>query len=144
MSTHLLTQVKQFWNPGSDLAVDECMARFTGRSNDILTIKSKPISTGFKIWAIAQQGYILHWIWHQKGKGPVGIKPPNRRLNKTNSVVISCLESLPKQPYCVWLDNLFVSNNLLHYLRQNGYGAAGTARTNSGVAQELVKKKNEE
>lgn len=120
------------------------MARFTGRSSDILIIKNKPISTGFKIWAIAQEGYILHWIWHQKVKGPVGIKPPNRRLNKTDSVVISCLEILPKQPYCVWLDNLFVSNSLLHYLRQNGYGAAGTARTNSGMAEELVKKKNEE
>ena len=54
MSTYLLTQVKQFWNLRSDLAVDECMAQFIGRSNNILTIKNKSISTGFKIWAIAQ------------------------------------------------------------------------------------------
>ena len=133
MSTHLLTQVKQFWNPGSDLAVDKCMARFTGWSNDILTIKNKPISIGFKIWVIAQQGYIFHRIWHQKGKGPGGIKPPNRRLNKTNSIIISCLKSLPKQPYYIWLDNLFVSNNLLYYLCQNGYGAADIAYTNSDM-----------
>ena len=86
----------------------------------------------------------MHWISHQKKKGPVGIKPPNRGVNKTNSVVISGFESLSKQLYYVWLDNLFVSNNLLHYLRQNSYRAAGTTRTNLGIAQELVKKKNKE
>ncbi len=72
------------------------MARFTGRSSDIITIKNKPISTEFKIWAIALEEYILHCIWNQKRKGPVGIKPSNRRLIKTNSIVISCLERLPK------------------------------------------------
>lgn len=138
---HLFTQTKKCWNPGSDVAVDECMACFTGRSSDILTIKNKPISTGFKIWALAQEGYISHWIFHQKGKGPVGVKPPTPHLNKTNSVVVACLESLPKQPYCVWLDNLFISNNLLQYLHHKGYEAAGTARANSGMVEELIQKK---
>ena len=69
---------------------------------------------------------------------------PNRRLNKTDSVIISCFESLPKQPYCVWLDNLFVNNNFLYYFYQNDYWAADTAHTNLGIVKNLVKKKNKE
>jgi len=34
------------------------MSRFNGRSHDITTIPSKPIPTGYKIWAIAQVGSI--------------------------------------------------------------------------------------
>ncbi len=120
------------------------MARFTGRSHDILTIKNKPISIKFKIRALAEQIYILYWIWNKKGKRPVNIKPPNRKLNKTNTVVLACLESLPKQPYYVWLDNLFVNNNLLQYLCQKGYDPAKTARANSGMVEELINHKAEE
>ncbi|MCJ1465813.1 hypothetical protein MMC07_004432 [Pseudocyphellaria aurata] len=84
------------------------------------------LSAGFKIWALAQKGYLLHWIWHQKIKVPVGVKPPKlpktRRINSTNSVAVACLKSLPGQPYCVWLDNLFVSKNLMTYFREQGFG----------------------
>jgi hypothetical protein len=43
----------RYWIPGQDVAVDECMEWFSGRSSDIVTIPSKPISTGYKVWAIA-------------------------------------------------------------------------------------------
>ena len=52
-------QFLKYWIPGRDLAIDECMIRFTGRSHDIMTIPSKPIPTGYKVWAVAQKGYIL-------------------------------------------------------------------------------------
>lgn len=124
------------------------MARFCGRAHDSLTIPSKPIPTGFKIWALGQQGYLLHWIWHQKNKGPVEVKPPKlpkpHAINPTNSVVVACLKSLPVQPYCVWLDNLFVSKNLMTYLREEGFSAAGTATTKSGVSESMVKRKQAE
>ena len=143
LSTHLLKKCKEYWNPGTDLAVDESMERFQGRSHDTLTIPSKPEPTGFKIWCTAQLGYTLHWIYHQKSKGPVGIKPP-KGLNKTNAVVVRSLEALPKQPYCAWLDNLFVSHKLLTHLRSKGFGAAGTARKNSGIVKKLAVLKESE
>jgi hypothetical protein len=143
LSNHLLLKCKEFWIPGTDIAVDEGMERFQGRSQDNLTIPSKPQPIGFKVWCTAQQGYTLHWIFHQKTKGPVGIKPP-KGLNPTNAVVVRSLEALPRQQYCVWLDNLFVSHKLLKYLRSMGIGAAGTARVNSGVVRRLADLKRDE
>jgi hypothetical protein len=132
--------------PGRNLAVDECMLRFTGRSFDIITIPSKPIPTGYKVWAVAQKGYILSWVWHSKGTGPIGIKVPKALgQNKTAATVPYLLQLLPKRqpdsPYVVWLDNLFSSTKLLGYLRDLGFGATGTARTNSGICIDFVAKK---
>jgi hypothetical protein len=127
------------------------MERFTGRSFDIVTIPSKLIATGYKVWAVAQLGYILSVIYHRNGKGPVGSQAPKgSQINPTQSVVVNLLQRLPKPPigptfrYCVWLDNLFVSTTLLSYLRKLGYGAAGTARTNSGICKDFVAKKKAE
>jgi hypothetical protein len=75
------------------------MLRFTGRSHDIITIPSKPISTGYKVWAVAQKGYILSWLWHSKGTGPIGIKVPQALgQNKTAATVPYLLQLLPKRP----------------------------------------------
>lgn len=140
----MLKQTTVYWNPGTDVAVDEAMTRFTGRSSDIVTIPCKPIATGYKIWVLAQLGYCLSWMFHQKQKGPVNIKKVPKGLNKTNAVVLYLLNQMPKQPYCVWLDNLFTSHNLMAMLREKGYGAAGTCRANSGVVQDLIDKKDAE
>jgi Transposase IS4 len=55
------------------------------------------------------------------------------------------LELLPKRPpdspYIVWLDNLFSSTKLFGYLRQQGFGATGTARSNSGICADFATKK---
>jgi hypothetical protein len=127
------------------------MERFTGRSSDIVTIPGKPIATGYKVWVIAQPGYILGVIYHQNSKGLVGSKAPKgSQINPTQAVVINLLKSLPDPPigptfrYCVWLDNLFVSTTLFSYLRKLGYGAAGTTRTNSGICKDFVAKKKAE
>ena len=47
---------------GSHLSVDEAICGFEGHSRQKVTIKSKPTPTGLKIWILAIQGYILHWI----------------------------------------------------------------------------------
>lgn len=64
--------------PGSHLAVDECIIRFTGRSFEITVVKGKPTPLGFKIWVIAQKGFFICWEWHRKGAkyGPVGVELP--------------------------------------------------------------------
>jgi hypothetical protein len=141
----------QLWKPGCDVAVDEAMARFEGRAHEATTIPGKPIPTGFKIWVIAQSGYFLRWIWHCKGKkgGPVGVevpaelgasKKPKREGNKTAAVVPHLLGLLPPPAYGryhVYLDNLFVSDVLIKYLRSRGWAATGTCRKDAGIAQKL-------
>jgi hypothetical protein len=108
MSIHIFTVVQELWIPGQDLAVDEIMERFTGQSLDIVTISSKPIPTGYKVWAVAQLGYILNVIYHCNGKGPIGSKvPKGSGINPTQAVVVNLLLSLQKPPigptfrYCV-------------------------------------------
>jgi hypothetical protein len=90
----------------------------------------------------------LQWLWHAKGKGngPIRVLTPpelgsknGKGGNKTAAVVSHLLGLLPyTRRYVVYLDNLFVSQPLLRYLRSKGWGATGTARTNSGILKEYV------
>ena len=68
LSTHLREAFKKYWKPGTYLAVDETIQRFMGRAKEIVNIPSKPTPEGFKIWVLANQGYILDWIYHTKGR----------------------------------------------------------------------------
>ena len=38
-----------------------------GRSKEIVNISSKPIPEGFKIWVLANEGYILDWLYYARG-----------------------------------------------------------------------------
>ena len=60
LNSQLLKTSKALWHPSSDLAVDECMCRFIGRTKVKLTIPTKLISTGIKAWIIADKGYFLY------------------------------------------------------------------------------------
>ncbi|UPL02957.1 hypothetical protein LCI18_013891 [Fusarium solani-melongenae] len=162
-SDHIQAASAEIFIPGSHLAIDECMIRFTGRSNETTVIKGKPIPRGFKIWVVAQHGFFIHWFWHITGAqyGAVGVElPPAKRrrtcrtqgsqetqegssdepiaLNSTQSVIVALANTLPKATYHIFVDNLFSSSDLFRSLRMHGHGATGTARANSGINEELV------
>ena len=165
-SQHIQETSTNHYKPGTDISVDECMIRFTGRSNDITKIPTKPIPIGLKVWAVAQKGYFLRWIWHRpgdplgpaaeqipderagskrkgKGKGRAkGTKEGNISLNPTQSVVIALVNRLPQETYHVYMDNLFSSPNLFQALRNRGHGATGTARVNCGMWKPLTDAKS--
>ena len=67
---HLRQKFQKFRLIGKHLSVDETIQRFMGRSAEIVNIPSKPTPGGFKIWVLANQGYILDWLHHAKGEGP--------------------------------------------------------------------------
>lgn len=150
-SDHIQDTSLKLFKPGSHLAIDECMVRFLGRSNETTFVPNKPTPRGFKIWAIAQQGYFLRWIWHipTAALGPVAKRAAIRKrkaegldlLNPTQSVVVALLNQLPKANYHVFLDNLFSSPNLFLALRKLGYAATGTARPNCGFYKPYVELK---
>ena len=75
MNSYIQARNLELFQPGRDVAVDEAMARFEGRSHETTTIPGKPIPTSYKVWVIAQGGFFLQWIWHAKGKsgGPVRV-----------------------------------------------------------------------
>lgn len=60
------------YRPGINIAVDKCIVRFKGRSLKTMKVPLKLIPLGFKVWAVAQQGYFLQWIWHRL-KQPFGL-----------------------------------------------------------------------
>ena len=57
-----------YYVPGRDFAVDETMVRFQGRSSWITVIKGKPEPIGYKLYAVASEGYLLGFrIYRRKG-----------------------------------------------------------------------------
>ena len=67
-----------------------------GRVYKIIKIPLKPIPKGFKIWVLANKGYILEFIWHAKGnrKGLVDLDISfinNKGFLKTQAVVLNIL-----------------------------------------------------
>ena len=127
------------------------MARFTGRCKHTIKIPSKPIDEGFKIWAIADNGYLLNWLFYSRIDGTIGLDKKWTRKTKegynfapTQAVVLELLERVQRTDggsHVVWLDNLFTTQRLLSFLRDRGIGAAGTARTNSNIDYRLAKLK---
>lgn len=152
-SDFIQDQAIAFWRPGSDLAVDEAIAPFTGRAQLKVVIPNKPNPEGFKAWVIAEKGYFLQWIWHRP-KQPLGPAADHGQaarkrvkrgdpdyLNPTQAVVVALVERLPQATYHVFTDNLFSSPNLFRQLRERGCGATGTCRTNCGLWQQHAEDK---
>lgn len=69
LDEHLCQTFKEYWKTGTHLAVDETIQRFPGRAKQTVKMPSKPVPIGFKIWVLANSGYVLDWMWHAKGDG---------------------------------------------------------------------------
>jgi hypothetical protein len=109
------------------------MIRGFGRSYHTFKMPNKPIKQGYKLFAIADQGYILYWIWASRHKSLVEIKKQDD-LTMTGSMVLQLVqEGLPphRNNYTVYLDNYFTTIPLFNRLRQLGIGACGTTRPNA-------------
>jgi hypothetical protein len=88
---------------------------------------SKPIKQGYKIYGIADHGYIYNWIWSSKEKGLQEIfKLPH--LTPTGCLVRTLVLSLPRQRLVIYLNNYFTSVPLFKELRTCRYGVIGTTR----------------
>ncbi|RPB01415.1 hypothetical protein L873DRAFT_1645790, partial [Choiromyces venosus 120613-1] len=57
LSSNLSSKFQRFMIPASNIAVDEMIVQFTGRSAYTKCIPSKPIPHGFKILALCEHGY---------------------------------------------------------------------------------------
>jgi hypothetical protein len=135
LNEELRNDMMRLWTPTTHLAIDEAIQRFLGRAKETVNIPSKPTPEGFKIWVLANCGYILAWLFHARGTGPVLLDDywtRSRGFPPTQAVVFELLLQEGIQQDCrhiVWLDNLFTSVRLFALLRDSGFGAAGTVRT---------------
>jgi hypothetical protein len=46
------------WSLGTHLSVNKAIITFTGRTDYTIKIKNKPIPQGFKMWYLAEKGYV--------------------------------------------------------------------------------------
>jgi hypothetical protein len=115
---------------GTDVAIDEIMVCFFGRSHDTCKMPNKPIKQGYKIFALAESGYV--WYFQLSSREyRIGELEKVDELTPTGSMVLQMAQRLPKFPnahYALYLDNYFTSIPLFSALRKENIGAAGTTR----------------
>ena len=147
-SSHIQEVSAELFVPGTHIAVDECIIRFTGRSKAKVTIPRKPTPTGLKAWVVAQEGYFMRWKFHIPASVARGIVAKKRgeksELAATQAVVLELVLQLPITSYHVFFDNLFSSPQLLRALRERGIAGTGTARTNRGIYPPFVLAKSQD
>ena len=119
-----------------------------GRSDVTVNIPSKPEPEGYKIWVLANGGYVLDWLYHAKGdkKGPVDLNPIYIKewgFPKTQAVIFDLLQQegiVDDYSHVVWTDNLFTSADEVVQCGEIGFGAAGTVRTIKTKREEIEEK----
>src|SRR5580700_1911509 len=125
---------QRYYVPGSNTAIDELMIRCFGRSTHTYKMPNKPIHQEYKLFAIAEHGYIWNFIWSSRRysfKAEIILRP---ELTATGSMVYHLVKCLPKLSK-VYLDNYFTSIPLFRLLRKEGYGLCGTTRPFSGGSE---------
>lgn len=132
-ASHLRIACLRYWKPSNAVSIDETMIRGFGRSHHTFKMPNKPIKQGYKLFAIADQGYILYWLWASRHKSLVEVKKQDD-LTMTGSMVLQLIQQgLPshRNNYTVYMDNYFTTIPLFDRLRQLGIGACGTTRPNA-------------
>jgi Transposase IS4 len=71
-----------YWIPSTNLTVDEIMLEFGGRTTQKITIPGKPISIGFKIFALGDSGYTYNWECTRPGLAE-GVLTGKKRISVT-------------------------------------------------------------
>ena len=59
LSEHLRDTMRCHWHLDTHLSVDETIERFIGRSAHIVHIPFKPEPEGYKIWVLANEGFVM-------------------------------------------------------------------------------------
>ena len=98
---------------------------------------SKPIKQGYKIYGIADHGYLYNWIWSSREKG---LQELVRflTLTPTGCLVRSLVLSLLRKYLTIYLDNYFTSIPLFTKLRKCNYSTVSTTRLYKDFLTKLV------
>ena len=123
---HLSSCFQALYFPHRDVAVDEAMIKFQGRSSLKQYMPQKPTKRGIKVWVLADSHNGYFWkfeVYTGKNGETVERGLPAR-------VVKTLTEELKRQNFHVYFDNFFNSFQLLKELASDGIFACGTARSN--------------
>ena len=118
---HFAGKFREVYHPHKEVAVDEAMIKFTGRSSVKQYMPMKPIKCGIKVWVLGDScnGYFSNF---QVYTGKIGD-------TAENSTCCERSDQWAKGKYHhVFFDNFFTSADLLVDLKGNGIYGCGTAR----------------
>ena len=62
IATHLRIICKRLWHLGTHVTINEAMIAYRGRTKHTIRIKNKPTSEGYKVWVLAEAGYVWTWL----------------------------------------------------------------------------------
>jgi len=103
---------------------------------------NKLIKQGYKLYDIADYGYIYSWIWSLKKYGLEGILP-QEGLTNTGALVYALISTLPRSGITIYMDNYFTSIPLFESLCTKAYGVVSTTRAHKAFPKELVQLKSD-
>ncbi|RFU29044.1 hypothetical protein B7463_g7284, partial [Scytalidium lignicola] len=134
LASSLRQSFMQYYEPSSTMSVDELMVRCFGRSIHTYKMPSKPISQGYKLFGVADHGYLYNFIWSSKAQSIIEVfwKP---ELTKTGSLVRELALSLLRHHITIYMDNYFSSIPLFEKLRKCQFRAVGTTRPHAQLPQ---------
>ena len=133
---HLSSRFQAVYSPHKNVAVDEAMIKFQGRSSLKQYMPLKPTKRGIKVWVLAdsQNGYFWKFEVYTGKDGETVEKGLPAR------VVKRLTEQLKGKYHHVFFDNFFNSFELLNDLVEDDIYACGTARSNRRGFPEQLKK----
>ena len=121
---HLSHKFQSLYQPNMEVAVDEAMIKFQGRSSLKQYMPLKPIKRGIKVWVLADShnGYFSEFEIYTGKKGNSPEKDLGARVVKTLTA------SLKGKNHHVFFDNFFTNERLVQDLLENAIYSCGTAR----------------
>lgn len=122
MLDHLAQKFEECLLPSKELALDESMIKFKGRSTMKQYMPKKPIKRGYKVWMLCDKsGYCLKFDIYT-GKSSTG----NVEKSLGSRVVKKLTEGYSGKNHQLFFDNFFNSVELMEYLKDKGICAVGT------------------
>ena len=122
MMEYLKERFFEVYKPNREVAVDEAMIKFHGRSSLKQYLPKKPIKRGIKVWVLGDS----HFVDFQVYTGKVG----GRTETGLGARVVKDLTSkLKGRNHHVFFDNYFCSPQLLDDLLSSGFYACGTVNS---------------
>ena len=148
--SNFLMASRRHLTPGRDVAIDEQLVGFRGRSRHTLTIASKEAGTGFKCYCLCSSNYLLSLRFTSKTVKISDFINSKRwelsdevvRLPDTQAVVVELLQELSRPwQYYAYTDNFFTSIKLCNVLRKEDIALIGTCKLGSGIPESMLKLK---
>ena len=131
---HVTRKFTELYDPHKELAVDEAMIKFQGRSSLKQYMPLKPVKRGIKVWVLADSnnGYFSK-LQVYTGKADSLEKALGPR------VVKELTAHLHGKKHHVFFDNFFTNKEFLEDLEDDGIYACGTARKDRRGFPDLLK-----